>query len=117
MGEAVSAAVFEVELRGSDGNGARFCCAADMTIEAAARRAGIRLRAACYQGGCGACRAQLIDGSVMNLGPVSAARTNPATGACFVLLCRAAPVTDVVLQPVAAWQTFNPKAFSARNNP
>jgi ferredoxin len=42
----------------------QFECGAGDTVLAAARRAGVVLHVACEQGGCGACRARIVEGEV-----------------------------------------------------
>lgn len=93
-----------VTLLGDDLRSVSFPCTSRATIAAAARDAGYRLHTVCERGGCGACRATLVSGSVANLGGVSASKTrDPATGGRYELLCRATPLTDVVVHPLRAW--------------
>lgn len=94
-----------VTLLADDGSAVVFRCPAGVVIDEAARAAGYRLRVVCARGGCGACRATLVSGRVDLCGPVSVTKTeDPATGRHYELLCRATPVTDVVVHPVAGWK-------------
>ncbi|TDD61701.1 2Fe-2S iron-sulfur cluster binding domain-containing protein [Kribbella antibiotica] len=79
----------------------------------ALRRQGWRSRYKCRRGGCGVCKAQLVNGRVRYLQPVAESvlgTTELAAGRC--LPCRAVPVTDVVVdlgaEPLRAVLTSNP---------
>ncbi|MEN0139395.1 MAG: 2Fe-2S iron-sulfur cluster-binding protein [Rhodococcus sp. (in: high G+C Gram-positive bacteria)] len=71
------------------------------TIVDALRRQGLRTRYKCRRGGCGACRATLVEGRVGYHTPVSDTVVNgptpqPDTRSC--LPCRATPLTDVIIE-------------------
>ncbi|WP_160097878.1 2Fe-2S iron-sulfur cluster-binding protein [Rhodococcus sp. T7] len=71
------------------------------TIVDALRRQGLRIRYKCRRGGCGACRAALVEGHVAYPTPVSdtvvnGPRPQPETRSC--LPCRATPLTDVIIE-------------------
>lgn len=71
------------------------------TIVDALRRQGLRTRYKCRRGGCGACRATLVEGRVGYPTPVSDTVVNgpapqPETRSC--LPCRATPLTDTIIQ-------------------
>src|SRR5207302_7488411 len=84
-----------VTLVGDDGSSVAFSCPPGVTVDAAARSAGYRLRVVCARGGCGACRATLLDGEIDRCGPVSATKTDDrATGRHYDLLCRSTAETD-----------------------
>ncbi|HCZ48659.1 MAG TPA: hypothetical protein DCZ11_06610 [Gammaproteobacteria bacterium] len=84
----------------------QFECSAGDTVLAAARRAGIILHAACEQGGCGACRARIVDGEVHYPLPASARWLDEGAGSdCYALLCRAVPISDtLVLETAYRWR-------------
>ncbi|WP_425383333.1 2Fe-2S iron-sulfur cluster-binding protein [Rhodococcus ruber] len=83
----------------------RFECATDQVITDAADSAGIQPRVVCGRGGCGACRAVVVEGSIAHRGPVSRKRTRGTYPGHpgFVLLCRAVPRADVVVAPDRNW--------------
>ncbi|MFD6057367.1 MULTISPECIES: 2Fe-2S iron-sulfur cluster-binding protein [Rhodococcus] len=71
------------------------------TIVDALRRQGYRTRYKCRRGGCGACRATLIDGQITYVAHVSApviegSDETLSTGKC--LPCRAAPTCDSTIE-------------------
>ena len=93
-----------VTLVGDGGATVAFSCPKGVTVDEAARSAGYRLRVVCARGGCGACRATLVDGEIGLSGPVSTTKTDDRlAGRHYELLCRAVPVTDIVVHPEAGW--------------
>ncbi|MGW4336942.1 2Fe-2S iron-sulfur cluster-binding protein [Rhodococcus koreensis] len=71
------------------------------TIVDALRRQGLRTRYKCRRGGCGACRATLVEGRVGYHTPVSDTVVDgpePQPGARSCLPCRATPLTDVIIE-------------------
>lgn len=91
-----------------------FLCSDHTTVLEAARTAGIVLQAACERGGCGACRALVVDGAIHHAGPVTdKAQTHPSTGRkeC-VLLCRAIPQGPATIEPLASWTLTRIKPLS-----
>ncbi|MEN0134971.1 MAG: 2Fe-2S iron-sulfur cluster-binding protein [Rhodococcus sp. (in: high G+C Gram-positive bacteria)] len=82
-------------------NGIRIGVRADETIVDALRRQGYRSRYKCRRGGCGACRAALVDGTVAYRTPVSESVVDgpdrvPGQQKC--LPCRAIPQSDVTVE-------------------
>lgn len=72
-----------------------FECGEDETILSAALRQGIRLRYGCKQGGCGRCKAQILEGEV-DPGDVSTyALMSFERQQGFALLCAARPYEDI----------------------
>ncbi|HEX6340662.1 2Fe-2S iron-sulfur cluster-binding protein [Umezawaea sp.] len=64
----------------------------------ALRRAGWRSPYRCRRGGCGACKARLVEGRVRYAHPVADSVLDAAERAAGLCLpCRAEPVTDVVV--------------------
>lgn len=64
------------------------------TILAGLHRAGYTYRIGCRRGGCGICKAEVVDGEVPHRGAV-ADEALPPEPEC--LTCRAVPVSDVVI--------------------
>ncbi|KAF0960026.1 2Fe-2S iron-sulfur cluster-binding protein [Rhodococcus sp. T7] len=82
-------------------DGIRISVRADETIVDALRRQGYRSRYKCRRGGCGACRAALVDGTVTYRTPVSETVVDgpdgePGQQKC--LPCRAFPQSDVTIE-------------------
>ncbi|MBV6757905.1 2Fe-2S iron-sulfur cluster-binding protein [Rhodococcus opacus] len=82
-------------------DGIRIGVRADETIVDALRRQGYRSRYKCRRGGCGACRAVLVDGTVAYRTPVSETVVDgpdrePGQQKC--LPCRAFPQSDVIIE-------------------
>ncbi|MBC2637878.1 MULTISPECIES: 2Fe-2S iron-sulfur cluster-binding protein [unclassified Rhodococcus (in: high G+C Gram-positive bacteria)] len=82
-------------------DGIRIRVRSDESIVDALRRQGYRSRYKCRRGGCGACRATLVDGDVDYHTPVSASVVNgpdrkPGEQKC--LPCRAVPQSDVTIE-------------------
>ncbi|WP_454180314.1 2Fe-2S iron-sulfur cluster-binding protein [Pseudarthrobacter sp. SLBN-100] len=94
-----------VTLECADGESVSFPCEPGQDIPTAATGVGCRPRVVCGGGGCGACRAVVVEGSVEHQGGVSQAKLEaPEPGhPGFVLMCRAHPLEDVVLRPVHRW--------------
>lgn len=92
-----------------------FRCPASVSIIEAARLAGHGMAAACERGGCGACRALLIQGEIGYLAQVSSSkRLDPASGErLYELSCQATPHSDLVLQPFRPWRTIPLTPLSA----
>ncbi|OXR43653.1 Ferredoxin-1 [Nocardia cerradoensis] len=69
------------------------------TVVDTIRRHGYRTRYSCRRGGCGACKAQLLAGTVHYRNPVAAtvlSDSEQVTGAC--LPCRAIPDQNIVIR-------------------
>ncbi len=82
-----------------------FACEADDTVLVAARRAGVTLHVACEQGGCGACRARIVEGAVHYPLPASSRWLDEASGSeCYTLLCRAVPTGPLVVETAHPWR-------------
>jgi NAD(P)H-flavin reductase/ferredoxin len=78
--------------------GVTFECAEDESILDAAIRTGIALRYGCKHGGCGTCKARILDGEV-DLDQASGfALMEYEREAGLALLCSAIPLEDVVVQ-------------------
>jgi ferredoxin len=85
---------------------AMISCLLGETVADAASRAGLQLHVACERGGCGACRAVVVAGQGVYVAPVSQKqRQDRQTGAVrYELLCRYAPTSDLVVQPLRRWR-------------
>ncbi|MBE3563731.1 MAG: 2Fe-2S iron-sulfur cluster binding domain-containing protein [Hydrogenibacillus schlegelii] len=85
--------------------GVRFICHEGESIAEAAEREGVMLRIACNNGGCGACRAEILAGEVRYLRPVSQKkRFDVRTQKVCELLCRATPLSNLILKPLNPWR-------------
>lgn len=106
-----------VTLVAADGDSAAFRCGPGSTIDEAARAAGCRLPVVCRNAGCGACRATLVSGDIRYLSPPSATKIrDPVTGERrYELLCRAIPLSDVVVRPEGGWTRRARHSWSAMN--
>jgi propane monooxygenase reductase subunit len=74
-----------------------FSCAEDETILNAAFRVGIRLPHGCRQGGCGSCKARIVEGEVDDSDASIAALMDFERTSGLTLLCSAYPTSDVVV--------------------
>lgn len=95
MGRAMTGQVFTVTLQPA---GVRVPADGRECIVDELRRAGIRSPYKCRRGGCGACKARLVSGTVAYSAAVSESvlsRAEQDTGYC--LPCRAVPTSDVVV--------------------
>jgi len=82
-----------------------FACEADDTVLIAARRAGVTLHVACEQGGCGACRARIVEGAVHYPLPASSRWLDEGSGSeDYTLLCRAVPSSPLVVETAHPWR-------------
>lgn len=82
-----------------------FACPADETVLVAARRAGVILHVACEQGGCGACRARIVEGDVHYPLPASLRWLDEGAGSdCYALLCRAVPTGTLIVETAQPWK-------------
>jgi ferredoxin len=96
---------FTVTLRHAGEAELSFTCAGEATVLAAARRANVILHVACEQGGCGACRARIVEGEVHYPLPASLRWLDEAAGSdCYALLCRAAPCSDLIVETAHPWK-------------
>jgi propane monooxygenase reductase subunit len=77
--------------------GQEFECGEEETILAAALRQGIRLRYGCKQGGCGRCKAQILEGDVDPGEASSFALMSFEQQQGFALLCAAKPYENLEL--------------------
>ena len=74
-----------------------FECAENETILNAAFRAGIHLPHGCRQGGCGSCKAKIVEGEVDDSDASIAALMDFERTSGLTLLCSAYPASDVVV--------------------
>jgi propane monooxygenase reductase subunit len=74
-----------------------FVCAENETILNAAFRVGIRLPHGCRQGGCGSCKARIVEGEVDDPDASTAALMDFERTSGLTLLCSAYPASDVVI--------------------
>ena len=82
-----------------------FVCPTDETVLVAARRANVILHVACEQGGCGACRARIVEGEVHYPLPASLRWLDEGSGGdCYALLCRAVPTHTLVVETAHPWK-------------
>lgn len=100
-----AARTVRVVLEREGGERVSFSCAEGEDILTGANAAGCRPRVVCARGGCGACRAVLVEGSVEHRGGVSQVKLEPTEpgGDHYVLMCRAVPLEDTVLRPLHHW--------------
>lgn len=95
----------QVTLRHAGRSEVSFACEADDTVLVAARRAGVTLHAACEQGGCGACRARVVEGTVHYPLPASSRWLDEGSGSeDYTLLCRAVPISRLVVETAHPWR-------------
>lgn len=79
--------------------GREFSCAEDETILEAALRQGYRLRHGCKQGGCGSCKARVVEGEVELGSWVSSfALMDFEREEGYTLLCSSYPLSDVTIE-------------------
>ena len=94
----------QVTLRHAGQSEVSFACAANDTVLAAARRAGGHA-ARGEQGGCGACRARIVEGAVHYPVPASSRWLDEASAAKrHTLLCRAVPSRPLVVETAHPWR-------------
>jgi ferredoxin-NADP reductase len=76
--------------------GDQVACAADQTILAAAKAAGMRLPSSCTQGMCGTCKTKMVSGQVdmKHAGGIRQREIDQG----FILPCCSKPLSDVVLE-------------------
>lgn len=110
---------YRVRIEHPDRAPVEFGCNASTPICVAAVKAGIALETACERGGCGACRATLLDGRVGYPVPVSEKKLrDPTSGRkSLALTCRAVPRSDLRLRPMYAWRLIGVKPMSSLLNP
>ena len=95
-------------------NGVKLTVRHGESVVDAIRRHGYRTRYSCRRGGCGACKAQLVDGRVTYSVPVAdsvLSDDDRRDGRC--LPCRAEPVGDVVIRLAERDRLRNLFAFTA----
>jgi ferredoxin len=91
-----------------------FPCPTDETVLVAARRAGVILHVACEQGGCGACRARIVEGDVHYPLPASLRWLDEGSGSdCYALLCRAVPQSTLLVETAHPWKQRSSKPLSS----
>jgi CDP-4-dehydro-6-deoxyglucose reductase, E3 len=79
------------------------------TVLQAALRSGVELAHDCQLGGCGTCRARLIEGTVTyEEWPFALTEEEAAEG--FALMCQARPQSDLVIEPARAVEALPPPA-------
>jgi toluene monooxygenase electron transfer component len=82
------------------GSGENFLVTAGEPIHAAARRAGVWLPFECGWGGCGTCKATLVDGETRTLYADVPARDPRDQRRRRILLCQSTAATDLVIKPL-----------------
>ncbi|HEX5340256.1 MAG TPA: CDP-6-deoxy-delta-3,4-glucoseen reductase, partial [Gammaproteobacteria bacterium] len=99
-----------------DPSGGEFSVNSGETVLAAALRQGIHLPYGCRTGSCGTCRAHLISGEIAYPEGPPLALTVLERGYGEAVLCRAVPVTDLVVaaQEIAAMSALRVRAFPCR---
>lgn len=98
-------AALTVTLRHAGQDEISFPCAPDDTVLVAARRAHVVLHVACEQGGCGACRARIVEGKVHYPLPASLRWLDEGAGSdSYALLCRAVPTGTLVAETAHPWK-------------
>lgn len=75
----------------------QFSCEDDETILAAGLRQGFNLRYGCKHGGCGSCKALIVDGEVDQSAASSFALMDFEREQGYALLCSAYPLSDLVI--------------------
>jgi len=76
----------------------RFTCEEDETILLAALRQGYNLRYGCKHGGCGSCKALIVDGEVDQEEASSFALMDLEREQGYALLCSAYPLDDITIE-------------------
>src|SRR5579885_1241559 len=76
----------------------RFTCGEDETILAAALRHGINLRYGCKHGGCGTCKALIVEGEVDQSEASTFALMDFEREQGMALLCSAYPLGDIAIE-------------------
>jgi len=76
----------------------QFSCEEDETILQAALRQGYNLRYGCKHGGCGMCKALIVEGEVDQEGASSFALMDFERQQGFALLCSAYPLSDIAIE-------------------
>ena len=76
----------------------RFTCGEDETILAAALRQGINLRYGCKHGGCGTCKALIVDGEIDQPEASTFALMDFEREQGMALLCSAYPLGDIAIE-------------------
>lgn len=105
---------YRVTLRHPKRQAVQFGCGPSTPVYRAASRVGIVVETACERGGCGGCRARVIEGQVTHLQPVSRKQLrDPQSGEPVVLLCQAVPRSNLVLQPTYPWKELPVNPFSS----
>ncbi|MBS1188315.1 MAG: ferredoxin [Rhodocyclaceae bacterium] len=104
---------WRISLTGGEGETVAFDCPEGVSIHAAARTAGFRLRVACGSGGCGICAAELVNGQVDYVSPISAAKIEGCP-ARAVFLCRATPTEDCCIKTDWQWAVVDKAPLSRR---
>src|SRR5713226_9348113 len=73
-----------------------FTCAAGEFILTAALRQGLSLRFSCQNGGCGTCKARMVEGDVRER-PSVMALTDDERADGWILLCSSSPTADCTI--------------------
>ncbi|MGH7966956.1 MAG: 2Fe-2S iron-sulfur cluster-binding protein [Candidatus Binatia bacterium] len=77
----------------------QFSCAEDETILEAGLRQGFNLRHGCKHGGCGSCKARVVDGEVdMSAATSSFALLDFEREEGYLLLCSSFPLSDTTIE-------------------
>lgn len=96
---------YRVHLSKADCEAAVFDSASDIAVLDSARLDGIHMANYCRQGGCGACTAKLISGSVEYIRKVKGAPQQPVEGD-LVRPCSMCPRSDLELEPLSSWKVL-----------
>ncbi|MCG2635321.1 MAG: 2Fe-2S iron-sulfur cluster binding domain-containing protein [Gammaproteobacteria bacterium] len=96
------------------GGSVRFSCRTEQAISRAAEEAGVLIRIACDNGGCGACQAEMQSGAIRYLAPISEKqRRDRRSGELrYELLCRAVPTEDTTFLIRRPWRRINRQPMS-----
>lgn len=100
-----------VTLRSSDGEVISCPVSHDETILHAFDLNGHVLQASCRGGGCGICVAQVAEGGFKYLKPISTNKVDTQK-VDLIFLCRATPLTDMVIDVPVKWLSKKTSLFS-----
>ena len=106
---------YQIEIRHADLEPIQFRCDSSQTLIDAATAAGFKLASTCLRGGCGACKAVVISGTVTALSPMSQNHCLSDDAAIsYQLICVAAPSSDLIIETESPWKTRTVNPLSAR---
>ena len=100
---------YQISFRDKTGESVSFPCRSEQVISRAAEEAGVLIRIACDNGGCGACQATLETGAIRYIAPISEKQRygRNSEEACYELLCRATPTADSSFLIRRPWERIN----------